>query len=129
LKAENDKAPFYPVGQRLASRHVRPEAKTRPLAGAGLDTIAPILLLLLTLRGLLLDCVPVSAPLCAENSPFDSTFDPDKQDTGGISPPSVSTTPLYAFSLDTAEMTKHQSLTQRGLETEHQPLTKERNES
>jgi len=72
------------------------------MAGAGLEKIAPNLLLFLVLQECSSDVPTLLPTLNAKISPFDRSLDPDFPHTSGdVSFPSVAATPLYSFELDT----------------------------
>ena len=73
------------------------------MAGAGLEKIAPNLLLFLVLQECSSDVPTLLPTLNAKISPFDRSLDPDFPHTSGdVSFPSVAASPLYSFELDTA---------------------------
>jgi hypothetical protein len=91
--------------------------------GAGLESIAPNLLLFLVLQECPPDIPTLFPTLDSQTAPFDRTLAPDLQRTDGdISSPSISAVPPYSIEIDTPKSGTHSTLTMKGFtndEKEH----------
>jgi len=89
----------------IISRECLSPSNLDKMAGAGLEEIAPNLLLFLVLQEYPPDVPRPSPTLNAKIASFDRTLDPNFPPTGvDITSPSITAPPLYSFELDAADI-------------------------